>query len=213
MNDFSSKIYLANLNYPNIKTDVKNTKGVNMPEDISSIVSSMKTADSYDAVHEILSKNVEEGKLEKLDIMTYRCGDYLISDILTFQADREGKFLKELTKRDFSIAPKFVDSVQFGDFTVLVTKIEGMDGEDLIPFSEGYNSLDDKAKSEAFKDIKKLVDLNLINQALFIRGNSSIYITPKTKQVVIPSWQMLRPIEQNEKKDILDTCRNILFKE
>lgn len=211
MNDISKKIYtytVAPLLNKNVGTS---PKGNDMPEHIKALVDALKNAESREDMVKVFADAVENGDIEKLDPITYRSGDYFIQDKLSFRGESEGQILKELTKKNISIVPQYVDSVTKGDYTTLVTKIEGMNGEDLIPFSQGYNLLDTKAKSDAFQDVKKLVQANLINQAIFTRGNGALFVTPKTKKIVVPYWNMMRTIEPNEKQPILNEWHRILF--
>lgn len=213
MNDIQKLIFTYHNQVPVKENHGNSPKGVEMSDKIKSLIDSLNNAEDRIEMAEIFADAVDSGEIEKIDPITYRSGDYIIRDVLTYVGQRESQFLKELTKKGISIAPQFVDSVTKGDYTTIVTKIDGMNGEDLIPFSQGYNLLDDAAKRRAFQDVKKLVQVNLINQAIFTRGNAAIYITPKTKQIVIPSWKMLRPIENDEKQSILNDCYNIFFKQ
>lgn len=213
MNDIQKQIYTYYNQVPAKENPGNSLKGVEMSNQIKSLIESLNNAENRSEMAQIFADAVERGEIEKLDPITYRSGNYIIRDVLTYAGEKESQFLKELTKKGISIAPQFVDSVTKGDYTTIVTRIDGMDGEDLIPFSQGYNLLDDAAKRKAFQDVKKLVQANLINQAIFTRGNAAICITPKTKQIVIPSWSMLRPIENNEKQSILNDCYNIFFKQ
>lgn len=212
MNDIQKQIYTY-YNQRSVKENPCNSlKGNEMSNQIHSLIESLNNSNNRNDMVKVFSDAVTNGQINKIDPITYRSGDYIIRDVLSYSGEAESKILKELTEKGISIAPKFVASVTKGDYTTIVTKIDGTDGEDLIPFSQGYNLLDETAKMKAFKDVRRLVQANLINQAIFMRGDSAIFITPKTKQIVIPSWNMLRPIENDEKQSILNDCRDILFK-
>lgn len=212
MNDISNKINTYSVQAHFGKNIQKNAEGTGMPDNIAKLIDSLKAANSYEDISKTLAKSVENGDIEQINPITYRSGDYIIQDILRYNGEAESKFLEALTKKGISIAPEYVDSINIEDYTILITKIEGMDGQDLVPFSQGYGLLDNSAKSAAFQDCKKLVQANLINQAIFTRGNGALFVIPKTKKVIIPSWNMLRPIEPHEKQSILNSCHDILFK-
>ena len=97
------------------------------------------------------------------------------------------------------------------DDSILVTKISGTNGKDLIPLHQGYNLLDDEAKKSAYADVQKLIKMGVVNQDM-LKGDSCWYITPDSKQLVIPDWHHLRPIDADEGKDILNSVHAVLFK-
>lgn len=186
-------------------------KEINMPDNISAIVNQFKKASSKEEVLEILKKAVSANELEQLDSITYRCGDYLIEDLLRISGEPQSKILEQLNKSKIGLAPTFVDSFTFGNYTTLITKIDGMNGEDLIPFNQGYNLLDDDSKKSALDDVKKLLNIGVINQNMFTRGNANWFITPKSKKIVIKEWRGLRPVENIERQDILTSCYHTIF--
>lgn len=211
MNNISKKLYSLGLK-PSFKKNTNSfSKGTNMPNQIKALIDALTDAKNRDDMAKVFADSVENGTIKKLDPITYRSGDYFIRDLLKFNGEPESKFLDELTKKNIKIAPQLVGSVTNGNYTTIITKIDGLDGGDLIPFSQGYGLLDDSAKSAALKDLSKLVNANVINQAIFSRGHGALFVTPKSKQIVIPSWDMLRTIEPNEKQSILNECHKILF--
>lgn len=182
-----------------------------MPANISELMAKFQKASSRDEVIGILNEAVKNNEMEKIDDITFRCGNYIFQDLLKISGEPQSKILNELNKNNISIAPKLVGSFTFGNYTTLVTEIDGLEGEDLIPLNEGYNKLDDLSKKEAFNDVKKLLSAGVINQGMFTRGNANWFITPNSKKIIITDWKGLRPVDNKERQNLLSACYHTIF--
>ena len=211
MNNIQNKITAY---YSKLVSNNKNShvKDVLMPEKILALIESLKESTNYEEMKALLEQAVSDKDITKINQTLYRSGDYYFLDSLRFRTDQESTVLKKLTEKNFSIAPKFVDVINKGDESILITKIEGTNGKDLIPFANGYHLLDNTTRNEALNDIKRLTQAGLINQSIFTRGGGSLFITPETKKIVITDWNMVRPIDASETKPLLDEAYEIIYR-
>ena len=183
----------------------------NMPGAIKSVIDILKSAQNYNEVEKTLFNLVDSGDLKAMDsYTTFNSGDYYIKCMSRLIGQKYSKMIEALGQNDIKIAPEYIVSSDMIDDSVLITRISGTNGEDLIPMRKGYNLLDDDTKRSAYADVQKLVKLGLINQDM-LRGDSCWYIVPGSKKLVIPDWHHLRPIDNNEGKDILNFVYSTLF--
>ncbi len=188
-----------------------NYKDAKMQDDKKNVIDDLilftKESRDHDEVVKILNNAVIDEKIKKVDPIIYKTGDYLIYNLLKQDYPQ---VLKKLTEKNISIAPVFVDSVDKDNYTIMFTKIPGMNGKDLIPYKEGKDSLSLNAKLEAYKDIQKLLKAGLVNHEM-LRTTLSWYITPETKKIIIPNWESLGIIKDEERTPILNKFHSMLF--
>ena len=174
------------------------------------LLASLKDAENHNDIESFLASAVNNHHIRQIGTLLYQSDDYIYADLLKFYAEPQAKSLKRLSEKKLGIVPKFVDLIEKGNYSVLVTQIEGLNGKDLIPFSKGYNLLSEEAKKSAYQDVQKLLAIGLINQDM-LRGTNAFYINPETKEVVVPFWDKLRPINGNEAPEILNTLYKTIF--
>lgn len=180
-----------------------------MPQNITQLIEKMKKAPNYDMVCEALKEAVKNGDIVKRDNITYTSGDYIISDILRHNGERNANMLKELSKKGINISPQYVDSINIEDYTILITKIDGLNGKELIPYTQGKNSVSREDKAKAFDDVKKLAKAGLYNQSLS-KEAGAWYVVPGSNKLILPVWN-LRPIDNNEASDLMNKCYKTIF--
>ena len=188
-----------------------NKKAEKMSETNEILLASLQVAENHDDVKAILKSAVKNNRIKQIGTLLYQADDYIYADLLKFYSDPQAQNLKKVAEKDIKIAPKFIDLVEKGNHSVLVTKIDGLNSKDLIPFKEGYKLLSDDSKKSAYKDIQKLLSMGIINQDM-LRGDNAFFINPETKEIVVPFWDKLRPVDQNEAPQILDSLYKTIFK-
>ena len=204
----NNKINIPNIQIKSVYQPAKKEES-SMAPNIAQLIEKMKKAPNYDVVCEALKEAVKNGDIVKRDNITYTSGDYIISDILRQNGERNANMLKELTKKGITISPQYVDSINIEDYTILITKIDGMNGKELVPFTQGKNSVSREDKTKAFDDVKKLAKAGLYNQSL-AREAGAWYVIPGSNKLILPVWN-LRPIESNEAPDLLNKCYKTIF--
>ncbi|MCR4620539.1 MAG: hypothetical protein K5663_00455 [Clostridiales bacterium] len=102
----------------------------------------MKRAENYNQVEIVLRNAVVDGDLVQCaDHTTYKCGDFIVMDRLRFGMEQSVEMLKALTEKHFTIFPRYVFSLEIEDYILLIIKIPGMNGKELIPIYKGYHLL------------------------------------------------------------------------
>ena len=189
----------------------ENKKAEKMSKTNEILLASIQLAEDHNDVKAILKSAVKNNRIKQIGTLLYQADDYIYADLLKFYGEPQANNLKKVAEKDIKIAPKFVDLIEKGNYSVLVTKIDGLNGKDLIPFSQGYNLLSEDAKKSAYADVQKLLGAGIINQDM-LRGDNAWYINPETKEIVVPFWDKIRPTDANEAPQILDTLYKTIFK-
>jgi hypothetical protein len=189
----------------------ENKKAEKMSKTNEILLASIQFAEDHNDVKAILKSAVKNNRIKQIGTLLYQADDYIYADLLKFYGEPQANNLKKVAEKDIKIAPKFVDLIEKGNYSVLVTKIDGLNGKDLIPFSQGYNLLSEDAKKSAYADVQKLLGAGIINQDM-LRGDNAWYVNPETKEIVVPFWDKIRPTDTNEAPQILDTLYKTIFK-
>ncbi len=189
----------------------ENKKAEKMSKTNEILLASIQLAEDHNDVKAILKSAVKNNRIKQIGTLLYQADDYIYADLLKFYGEPQANNLKKVAEKDIKIAPKFVDLIEKGNYSVLVTKIDGLNGKDLIPFSQGYNLLSEDAKKSAYADVQKLLGAGIINQDM-LRGDNAWYINPETKEIVVPFWDKIRPLDANEAPQILEALYKTIFK-
>ena len=94
MNDIKKQIYTYYNQVPVKENSDNSLKGVEMSNQIKSLIESLNNAENRSDMSKIFADAVDRGELERLDPITYRNGDYLVRDVLTYVGEKESQFLK-----------------------------------------------------------------------------------------------------------------------
>lgn len=176
------------------------------------LIEKLHIAESYHEVQILLGDAVIDGDIiQKDDYITYICGDYMILDRLRFGSEHVIEELKVLSKKIFSIFPQYVDSICIDDYCILITRIPGMNGKELIPIYKGYSLLSEEEKSCAYRDVQRLVEAGLYSNAIS-RGDYNWFLTADTHHLFVPFWGLALLNNAEEGKKILRNVHYILFK-
>lgn len=205
---FNSKLEFQNNAYKNTQEDMGQDSA---KESIDILCSDLDNACDYKDAKIKLAMASENNIIERINETTYKNGDYVIRTFLKVSGENQATMLNKLTSQDISIAPKLIYSKNYGDYTIIITKIDGLSEGKLIPFNQGYNTIGDSAKTKAYKDTQKLLKLGYINQAM-LNGNSAWYITPKSKKIVVLDWKNLRKVQDGEATSILNNIHQTIFR-
>ncbi|MBQ9245087.1 hypothetical protein IJ182_02335 [bacterium] len=197
--------------YNSFKSTISEKKDDTMQNEIQSLIQCTKDARDYEEASKILKNASIDEKINQVDPITYKSGDYVISEVLKKYADNYTGVLQKLTEKGISIAPKFVDSVDKGNFTILFTEIPGMNGQELVPYYQGEKMLAPEAKQDAYKDVQRLLKVGIVNNKM-LRSTSSWFVTPESKKIIIPDWSSLSIVGDEERAPILNKFHNMLFK-
>lgn len=178
---------------------------------MESFIRQMHEVADYQAMHQLLFDAVREEKFTALSNILYVCGDYFIEDLLSFRMNEQIAILKMVNSKHLQIFPEYVDSRFFGDFCVRIIRIEGIGGQALIPFREGWHMLSAEARTAAYNDIERVVRANLFVRSILSERYNPLMITPVSHRVVLPNWMHLDIIKPEEADDILSDVRRLLF--
>lgn len=148
--------------------------------------------------------------IEKINETTYKTGKYVLKTFLRVSGEGQAKSLEKLTKQNISIAPKLVYTRNYGDYTIIITQIDGLEEGGLVPFSQGYKLLSDGAKQDAYRDVQKVLKMGYVNQAM-LYGDSNWYITPKSKKIMVVDWKPLRSVREGESIELLNDMYKTIF--
>ena len=188
-----------------------NKKAEKMSKTNEILLASLQFAEDHNDVKAILKSAVKNNRIKQIGKLLYQADDYIYADLLKYYGAPQAQNLKKVAEKDIKLAPKFVDLIEKGNYSVLVTKIDGLNGKDLIPLSQGYSMLSDDAKKSAYADVQKLLGTGIVNQDM-LRGDNAWYINPETKEIVVPFWDKIRPLDSNEAPQILEALYKTIFK-
>ncbi len=189
-----------------------NFRGLSNNSDLPEVLVKLKndieqSADSYtaDALFH------DHPQLEKINDTLYKYGEYRV------QLGFEGYYhqypdkMKKLEENNISIAPKLADVARNGTSMYMFFKLPGTSSGELIPYHRGKHLLSDEAKQEAFNDLKKLTKLGYVNQKM-LRNAQLWTITPEAPhKILVPEWNSLRDIENEEREEVLSHYQKLLF--
>ncbi|MBE5804348.1 MAG: hypothetical protein E7316_07545 [Clostridiales bacterium] len=178
---------------------------------MKTFIGRMHAASGYEEMHQLLAEGVFEEELTKIDTITYSCGDYIIEDVLSLPVKEKITVLKRLNEKHLRIFPEYIDSQVFGDFCILIIRIDGTNGEAMIPFRQGYQLLSEEARMEAYKDIERLVRAKLFVRSILSARYNPLLITPVTHRLVLGNWMFVEIIKAEEVEDILDDVYRLIF--
>lgn len=146
----------------------------------------------------LLGDAVAAGRIEELDVIHYRCGSYLIDYILESALRPRAAMLEMLNEKKFSIFPQLVQAPTCSSFGLLVVKIPGMNGKDLIPFYKIRKEIPRPILESAYADVQRLCKANLYIPWKS-RGDWGWRVAADSYQVVAPLW--LNIVEDADKKE------------
>lgn len=126
---------------------------------IKRIVAKMKGVTFRDEMTGVFSHGVDAGLIQKLNLILYRFGSYLIHDILLFSANQWVPVLEALNKKASRIFSELATAVS--DYCTVFLRIEGMNGKDLIPFESVRMDVDLAVKQSVYQELERLCQVNL----------------------------------------------------
>lgn len=191
---------------------MKQSHGCYDQQIIEHIVAKMKGVTSRDEMNSVFSHGVEVGLIQKLNPILYRCGSYLIHDILLFSANQWVPVLETLNKKAFRIFPELVTAVSVSDYCTVFLRIGGMNGKDLIPFESVRMDVNLTVKQSVYQELERLCQANLY-VPWPSRGPWGWLATADHGRVVVPPCgNMVRIMKDpKEKSDILAIYHEYLF--
>ena len=194
-----------NTSYFKYKISQKGTSGIvqndmlSLPEKLTKFLSDVEKTTDYNSYWETINRFLEENPNAKInENKEIKFGEYIIKPSMDIDAEYDKSVLSGLKKKGISMAPEFLTCANNKEgFAVSVLKIDGTKNCNLIDYHKGYSLLTDESKQEAYKDLKKLLKLGIVNKAIF-NGNA-LKINPDTKKIICTNWQDLCPIEEYDK--------------
>ena len=180
---------------------------------MNELIRILHRADRYSDIEKVLRNAVIDGMImQRSDLISYICGDYIILDRLRYGTEQKIEILKALSKKMFRIFPQYVDSISIEDYCILITRIPGMNGKELIPIYKEYSLLSEEEKNCAYRDVQRLIENGLLSYQM-IRGDYAWFLTPDTNRLVVPNWDLIQLSKNAEDcKKVLKNVHYVLFK-
>lgn len=213
--DFHTKDNSTNDKTNLLFSDSKNMKddSLDRPDEFfDGLIDKIKESKSTQAADKMLIELSQNKLLEKIDYTLFKRGNYYIETSLKTFGIPIAKNLQTLNKLNIKIAPELIETIEKEESLYIITKISGTINGKIKPYYEnGAEKVSPKSKHDAYNDMKKLTEEGYVdNQNLQISG---WYYTAQNT-IILPNWQSLRKIEENEsKEEILDTYRRIIYNE
>lgn len=199
------------------QTEQQRTAKVNKKEidnkTVNNLASKLEEAQDGIGAVEILLKAAKDGEIEQLSGNNFKSGNYYILNLFKFDAVPFAANMKMISDLNLGIAPEQITVIQKDNEYFIVSKIEGCESGNLIPFQQVKTKLSKENKLAAYKDLQKLTRAGIAD-AKVLRSTVSWYVTPDNNRVVIPVWESLYPLNSNlERNQAMEKYYKMLFSE
>lgn len=180
-------------------------------ENIRDLFSDLKSAKNDKQAIELLLKAAEDGKIEQISGNNFKNGNYYVLDLFKFDAVPYAARMKKISDMNLGIAPKQVGVISKDNVYFIISKIDGCESGDLLPFLQHKDRVPKENLLAAYKDFQKLTKAGLVDKSV-ARSIGQWFITPDDNKVVIPVWNELAPIDNNlERMKLMERYHNMLF--
>ena len=167
------------------------------------IIKQINDADSEkDAIQILLSSNfIQDGAL-------FKYSNYTIQNAFsTYMPYAEN--MKKIGDIAEGIVPKQLDVIKKGYNIFIASKIPNTKSGELLPFRQVKKSIPKENLLSAYEDLRKITKAGITDNDVL--NGKNWFVTADTHKIIIPTWERVRPIENNERQSIMDTYYNILF--
>lgn len=179
---------------------------------VDALIAQMEHAASRGEISAIFSDATAAGQIEKCDPILYRCGSYFIYDVLQAAARQWVPVLQSLNEKNVTLFPELIRAVSYSDYCTVFLRIEGMNGQDLLPLEAVRADLSLSCRQSAYRELERLCQA-----ALYIpwpaRGAWGWCVTADGHRIVVPvRGNVVRVIDDpGETPAILQAYRDYLL--
>ncbi len=179
-------------------------------EVVRGLLSDIENADSDREAVDILLNAAEEKKVEQLSGNYFKSGNYYILNLYKFDAVPYAAKMKKLSDMKLGIVPELVSVISKDNEYFIVSKIDGCESGDLIPFNQIKDELPKDSMLAAYKDLQKITKAGLTDTSN-TRSVANWYVAPDNNRIVLPAWNGLRPLDPVTEKNTLGKYYQLLF--
>ncbi len=216
------KITTNNSSIINTKTPYASFTGRRVGDSMQKFLDEVMASDSYEKFQNAIQRFLATNKnATYVDTNLIRSGNYFFKMDLAKNSKNTGLILKALKEKGISIIPEYIKTVANKDgFCLTITKIDGLNGGNLLDYGKNHHLLTIEAKDRAYNDIKCLMNMGIVNPEIFRKPDGLKIVSEAPYRIVCENWSGLKTLDdylveyapESSKEKLLEEIKRKIYR-